>query len=68
MMATYDRSDQTPEWRARLRRTMEGGRRKLLHDFRNTLTELCFAARLDEGRLETYYAGELMRLYEEALR
>lgn len=60
-------SDNTPELRARLRPTPDWDHnRKLIHDFRNMLTDLCFSVQLeDRDRMATFVA-ELTKLYSEA--
>jgi hypothetical protein len=62
-------SDNTAELRARHRSTViRTPRERLIHDFRNRLTDYCFAVRLEEESLIAFYGGELAGLYDAALR
>jgi len=61
-------SDNTPELRARLRRTSRFDyKAALVHDFRNRLTELCFATGTGDNALIDFHLTELIDMYRDAL-
>lgn len=60
--------DNTPELRARMRPSPNlDPRKKQVHDFRNSLTELFLALETGDERLITFCAEELTNLYMRAV-
>lgn len=59
--------DNQPERRARLRVSTAGGVRRRLHDFRDQMTELLFAAEIGDRQLRDHLKDDLVASYAAVL-